>query len=37
MNMKTLGLITRTVFAWIVTLILSFPLIWLVLTAFKTE
>ncbi len=29
--------VTRTVVAWLVTLILFFPLGWLVLTAFKTE
>lgn len=32
-----LGLILRTVTAWVVTLLVVFPLIWLVLTAFKTE
>ena len=32
-----LGLIVRTVTAWAVTLLIVFPLIWLVLTAFKTE
>jgi sorbitol/mannitol transport system permease protein len=32
-----IGLITRTVAAWGVTLLLVFPLIWLLLTAFKTE
>ena len=35
--MKHLALIIRTVAAWGVTLLLTFPLIWLVLTAFKTE
>ena len=35
--MKHLGLLIRTVFAWGLTLLLVFPLIWLVLTAFKTE
>jgi len=30
-------LLVRTVVAWIVTLLLFFPLGWLVLTAFKTE
>ncbi len=35
--MKHLGLIVRTVAAWLVTLLVVFPLIWLVLTAFKTE
>ncbi|MDE2566727.1 MAG: carbohydrate ABC transporter permease, partial [Burkholderiales bacterium] len=35
--MKHLTLIVRTVAAWAVTLLLVFPLIWLVLTAFKTE
>ena len=32
-----LGLILRTAAAWLVTLLIVFPLIWLVLTAFKTE
>jgi sorbitol/mannitol transport system permease protein len=35
--MKHLALIVRTAAAWGVTLLLVFPLIWLVLTAFKTE
>jgi sorbitol/mannitol transport system permease protein len=35
--MKHLALIIRTVAAWGITLLLVFPLIWLVLTAFKTE
>ena len=35
--MKHLALILRTLLAWSVTLLLVFPLIWLVLTAFKTE
>jgi sorbitol/mannitol transport system permease protein len=35
--MKRLALLVRTVAAWLVTLLLVFPLIWLVLTAFKTE
>ena len=35
--MNHLALIVRTIAAWLVTLLLSFPLIWLVLTAFKTE
>jgi len=35
--MKHLPLIVRTVAAWSVTLLLVFPLIWLLLTAFKTE
>jgi sorbitol/mannitol transport system permease protein len=35
--MKHLPLIVRTVAAWGVTLVIVFPLIWLVLTAFKTE
>jgi sorbitol/mannitol transport system permease protein len=35
--MKNLSLILRTVAAWAVTLLIVFPLIWLVLTAFKTE
>ncbi|MEY8875304.1 MAG: carbohydrate ABC transporter permease [Leptothrix sp. (in: b-proteobacteria)] len=33
----TPALIVRTIAAWIVTLILFFPLGWLILTAFKTE
>lgn len=32
-----LTLLIRTVFAWLLTLLLVFPLIWLLLTAFKTE
>jgi sorbitol/mannitol transport system permease protein len=35
--MKHLTLILRTVVAWSATLLIVFPLIWLVLTAFKTE
>ncbi|HEY0820179.1 MAG TPA: carbohydrate ABC transporter permease [Rhizobacter sp.] len=35
--MKHIALVVRTVFAWALTLLLVFPLIWLVLTAFKTE
>ncbi len=35
--MKHLPLIVRTLAAWGVTLVIVFPLIWLVLTAFKTE
>jgi sorbitol/mannitol transport system permease protein len=35
--MKNLALILRTVAAWSITLLVVFPLIWLVLTAFKTE
>ena len=35
--MKALGLAVRTFFAWGVTLLVVFPLIWLALTAFKTE
>ncbi len=35
--MKHIALIVRTVAAWVVTLLVVFPLIWLVLTAFKTE
>ena len=35
--MKNLALIFRTVAAWGITLLIVFPLIWLVLTAFKTE
>lgn len=35
--MKHFALVLRTVAAWVVTLLVVFPLIWLVLTAFKTE
>ena len=35
--MKHLALIVRTFFAWGITLLIVFPLIWLVLTSFKTE
>jgi len=35
--MQHLALAIRTVAAWSVTLLIVFPLIWLVLTAFKTE
>jgi len=35
--MKKLALVIRTVAAWGITLLIVFPLIWLVLTAFKTE
>jgi sorbitol/mannitol transport system permease protein len=35
--MKHLAMLLRTVAAWVVTLLIVFPLIWLVLTAFKTE
>ena len=35
--MKHLALALRTVAAWGITLLVVFPLIWLVLTAFKTE
>jgi sorbitol/mannitol transport system permease protein len=35
--MKHFALLLRTVVAWVVTLLVVFPLIWLVLTAFKTE
>ena len=35
--MNHLGLVIRTVFAWAITLLLVFPLIWLAITAFKTE
>lgn len=35
--MKHLNLILRTVAAWLATLLIVFPLIWLVITAFKTE
>ena len=35
--MKHFTLIVRTVAAWAITLLIVFPLIWLVLTAFKTE
>lgn len=34
---RHLALLVRTVAAWVVTLLVVFPLIWLVLTAFKTE
>lgn len=37
MNSKQLALVTRTVLAWTATLLIVFPLIWLALTAFKTE
>jgi len=36
-SMLTPTLVARTLVAWLVTLILFFPLGWLVLTAFKTE
>ncbi len=35
--MKHFALIFRTIAAWAVTLLIVFPLIWLVLTSFKTE
>lgn len=35
--MNRIGLLVRTVAAWLVTLVLVFPLIWLFMTAFKTE
>ena len=35
--MKLLPLLARTVAAWLLTLLLVFPLIWLFITAFKTE
>ncbi len=35
--MKHLPLVVRAVVAWTITLLLVFPLIWLVITAFKTE
>ena len=35
--MKSLALAVRTFFAWGITLLVVFPLIWLALTAFKTE
>lgn len=35
--MNHLGLAIRTVFAWAIALLLVFPLIWLAITAFKTE
>ena len=35
--MKHFELIVRTVAAWLITLLVVFPLIWLVLTSFKTE
>ena len=34
---STFGLVARTFFAWAITLVFVFPLIWLCLTAFKTE
>jgi sorbitol/mannitol transport system permease protein len=37
MESKQIVLIVRTVAAWLATLLIVFPLIWLVLTAFKTE
>jgi len=37
LSMKHFGLILRTVAAWVITLLIVFPLIWLVLTSFKTE
>jgi sorbitol/mannitol transport system permease protein len=35
--MKLIPLIVRTVSAWLLTLLIVFPLIWLFITAFKTE
>jgi sorbitol/mannitol transport system permease protein len=35
--MKHLALVLRTLAAWLITLLVIFPLIWLVLTSFKTE
>ena len=35
--MKNFALMARTLSAWSITLLIVFPLIWLVLTAFKTE
>src|SRR5436190_5991539 len=35
--MKHFALVVRTIAAWLLTLLVVFPLIWLVLTAFKTE
>lgn len=35
--MKQIALIVRTLAAWLITLLVVFPLIWLVLTSFKTE
>ena len=35
--MNHIALLVRTVAAWLVTLLIVFPLIWLMLTAFKTE
>jgi sorbitol/mannitol transport system permease protein len=35
--MKHLALLVRTIAAWSITLLVVFPLIWLVLTSFKTE
>jgi sorbitol/mannitol transport system permease protein len=37
MNIKLVTLVLRTVAAWAITLLIVFPLIWLVITAFKTE
>jgi len=37
MTMKHLALIVRTLAAWNITLLIVFPLIWLVITAFKIE
>ena len=34
--MKNFTLIVRTLAAWSITLLIVFPLIWLVITAFKT-
>lgn len=35
--MKNLALTLRTLAAWLATLLIVFPLVWLVITAFKTE
>ena len=35
--MKHFALILRTVAAWVITLLIVFPLIWLLITSFKTE
>ena len=36
-NQSTTAYVLRTVIAWLVTLLLFFPLGWLMLTSFKTE
>ena len=37
MHNNPITLVIRTFFAWLLTLLLVFPLIWLLITAFKTE